>query len=160
MWKQINEYPNYEVGDDGTVRNRKTKTILKERISNCGYARVVLYNHKGHKELAVHRLVAEAFVPHENLLQTDVNHINGIKRNNNAGNLEWCTKSENIRHAQDTGLKTYEAVSRKVVAIKDGESIIFDSITDASRFLGYSHYAVGAAMKRKKKCKGYAFNYI
>lgn len=60
----------------------------------------------------VHRLVAAAYVP--NLYsKPDVNHIDGNPLNNHADNLEWVTKSENMRHAQDNGLLTQNSLSQQ-----------------------------------------------
>ena len=53
----------------------------------------------------VHRLVALGFIPNPTGAK-EVNHKNGDKADNSAGNLEWATRSENILHAFRTGLKT------------------------------------------------------
>lgn len=58
------------------------------------------------KNQRLHRAVAELFLPNPNPdVFTDVNHKDGNKANNAVSNLEWCTRSENIQHAYNTGLR-------------------------------------------------------
>jgi hypothetical protein len=54
------------------------------------------------KTKSVHRLVCEAF--HGEAAGRQTNHLNGVKTDNRAVNLEWCTGSENVRHAIRLGL--------------------------------------------------------
>lgn len=51
------------------------------------------------KTFRVHRLVMMAFNPIDNMENLEVNHIDGNKANNKLSNLEWCTTSENQKHA-------------------------------------------------------------
>lgn len=50
-------------------------------------------------------MVAETFMIIRHSDETDVNHIDGNKKNNHISNLEWCTRSYNLKHAIDIGLK-------------------------------------------------------
>lgn len=108
MLKPIEGYDGkYFVSDDGTVFSIKRQgncgKILSQHENSNGYLRVPLTNKNVHKQELVHRLVATAFIPNpDNLPQ--VNHKDGNKKNNNASNLEWCTKSENMAHASKNGL--------------------------------------------------------
>lgn len=100
-WKQINNLP-YEISSLGKVRNKQGK-VLKTYIQNCGYEQIK-FTSGIHKQ--VHRLVAEAFIDNP-LNKKYVNHKDGNKLNNTVDNLEWCTNSENILHARNTGLNPY-----------------------------------------------------
>lgn len=104
MWKTIEGNEKYEVSDDGHVRNSRTKRILKDRFDANGYVQAYLYSEEGKaKNYHTHRLVADAFLE-KDPIRDQVNHRDGNKLNNSVDNLEWCTKSENTRHAYENGL--------------------------------------------------------
>lgn len=92
IWKKI--FDDYEVSEVGTIRNIKTKHIIKQFIGRDGYVRTQIAG----KTRLVHRIVAMAFLPIVDG-KDFVNHIDGKKENNAVENLEWCTRSENQRHA-------------------------------------------------------------
>lgn len=97
-WKVIPDFPNYECSDTGKIRSLLNLKELKIRKNNSGYPLINLYNNGKMKTLTIHRIVAKLFINNfENYLI--VNHIDGIKDNNNYSNLEWCDHQHNMRHA-------------------------------------------------------------
>ena len=72
-----------------------------------GYYIFDYYKNKKRYMVRLHRAVAECFIPNPNNLPC-INHKDGDKSNNSVTNLEWCSYSENIKHAYNTGLhKSY-----------------------------------------------------
>lgn len=99
-WRKMPGYEEvYKVSSEGRVKNSYGH-ILKPETARNGYKRVTLYDRK---KFQVHRLVALAFIPNPEDKDV-VNHKNGIKDDNRVENLEWCTWSENSRHAYAIGL--------------------------------------------------------
>ena len=95
----------YIVTIQGNVYNSENMHKLMPATMPNGYQKVLIYYNSGkRKQVSIHRLVANAFIPNPNNLP-QVNHIDGNKKNNNIDNLEWVTGSENIKHAFNTGLK-------------------------------------------------------
>lgn len=95
----------YEIDENSNIRNSKSKKVLKQRLNRNGYYTIGFNDKKrGHSvPKEIHRLVAEAFIPNLNNYPV-VNHINGNHQDNRAENLEWCTYSQNSKHAYENGL--------------------------------------------------------
>lgn len=121
MWKVIpNTDDLYFANEQGQIKskgrmvnnclNGKSKPIfrdgriLKQVVNSYGYYCVTIkYLNGKQKVCPVHRLVAQTFIPNPDN-KPQVNHIDGIKTNNHVNNLEWCTPSENLKHAFKNGL--------------------------------------------------------
>lgn len=100
MLKEIKDFPKYFVDNSGNVFSKKREKIkkLNPAISTNGYMFVCLRKNNKTFIKRIHRLVAEAFILNPDN-KTEINHIDGNKLNNNIVNLEWCNRSENIKHA-------------------------------------------------------------
>lgn len=111
IWRDIEGFEGlYQVSNKGKVKRLKGYQCKKEReLKNkqdkYGYHYVILSKEGKAKTLKMHRIVAKEFIPNLDNKPL-INHIDGIKTNNHASNLEWCTSSENIKHAFDKGLNT------------------------------------------------------
>ncbi len=82
---------------------RKGK-VLKQVINSHGYPCVTIkFLNGSQKVVQVHQLIARTFIPNPDN-KPQINHIDGNKENNNVTNLEWCTASENLKHAYKNGL--------------------------------------------------------
>lgn len=139
IWKDIDNYVGkYQVSNLGNVRRVNGK-VLKPQERGHGYLSVWLYDgHNRAKQVSVHRLVAQAFLPNpDNLLE--VNHLDENKCNNMAENLEWCSHKENsvfgtrpnrIGIANTNGKKSKRIAQYSI----NGELIkVFSSLQEAGR---------------------------
>lgn len=151
IWKDILNYEEfYEVSNLGRVRRkegfvksgikyndkRKVKSyILKQNKKRSGYLTVDLSKNNVVKTISVHRIVAFAFCENP-YNKKEVNHKNGNKQDNRAENLEWCTASENIKHAFDIGLKKSNG---KKIRCKQLD-IIFNSSYEAAEYINNKYF--------------------
>ena len=182
-WRDIRGFEGlYQVSNLGRVRSLdriikrehpyiRIGKIMKTSINRYGYIRVSLTKKDGkRKYYEVHRLVALHFV-HGYKHDLVVNHINEIKTDNRAENLEWCTHQYNSQHAVDLGLtpstiermKNADCKPVRSIDIHTNKIMIFPSIMEAARFLGnvdkVAHIGKVANGKRKT-AYGYKWEYI
>lgn len=151
----------YEINENGEIRNIKSKKMLKLRINRTGYL-TMGYNDKkrGHSvPKEIHRLVAEAFLINVNNLPV-INHKDGDKLNNNVSNLEWCTYSQNSKHAYLSGLTPKPPINKpKNIELKNlTENISFKTYKEAYKWC-IQNKGCNATYKTfvgeiRKTCKG------
>ena len=153
IWKKLDEV--YKVSEYGEVRSRDREIqrggrkhnikgqALTHNVCRNGYHRVELNKDSKRRSEAVHRLVARLFVDNPGN-KPEVNHIDGDKSNNHYTNLEWVTRSENMKHAYEMGLITHlsdNSKARRKGVIKtdnSGNETFYPSLAEASRKDGIS----------------------
>lgn len=171
-WKDISGYEGYyQVSNYGRIKSldvyvnnsltskrlSKGKIIIQSMKEN-GYMQVALSKENKVKNYYVHRLVAAAFCEMKPGCDV-VNHINEIKHENMADNLEWCTQSHNLKHrnAMQRMVKSRNKrgcpSSEKPVSQYDlnGHHIRdYDSVAKASRSTGLLEEAIRGSLNPKK----------
>lgn len=175
IWKDIKGYEGYyQVSNLGNVRRLPTiikyknegfrnyppKDLIPEKTYD-GYLRIVLMKEHKKQRFQIHRLVADAFIPNpENKEQ--VNHINGNKADNRVENLEWCTSSENARHAFDVLGHTMKGKTypKHIICLNDGR--MFYSMNEVVNFIGGTANISGLtkALDKNRRYHGYWFKRI
>lgn len=168
-WKEIPDIPNYLVSTSGQIRRQGSLTDHSVR-DHKGYLVTDLYTNGNRCTKRVHRLVAEAFIPNPDN-KPEVNHKDGNRHNNAVSNLEWVTKTENCRHAWDTGLvkpsygmlgKSNPNAGRKgrpFRIIETGE--IFGTLQECEKAINGNNRHINDCL-RGRQCthRGYHFEYV
>ena len=153
-WKKIKGYENYLISDRGRVYNYKYKKFRK--LGNVrGYHQVDLCKNGVMKTLAIHRLVALAFIPNPGNKRT-VNHIDGCKTNNHISNLEWNTQKENVQHSWSSGLaKPKKGIKHGMAKLSEDQVL---EIRRLHKTGDYSYRALGKMFGVHYSLIGYIVN--
>ena len=173
MFVEIDGWPDYLVSDNGEIYSKRSNKLMKQQKVN-GYMKVKLSNSGLQKLVAVHRIVATAFVPNPFGLPF-VNHKDEDSANNAAENLEWCTAKYNCnygtrnrriqehRNLSHDAMARFQkagtdALSKKTRCVETGE--VFGCAKDASRSLGINHGNLCRAARCNSTAGGYHWEYV
>ncbi len=175
-WRPIPSMELYEVSTLGRIRSVDAVTygaggkkytrkgrLLKTHPNTCGYQLAEMHFGDSRKTIALHRLVASTFLPPDASTRLEVNHIDGDKLNNCPQNLEWVTRSENMRHAYRLGLKRQTTHSRNAGEAHGNSKLIANQVRELralhkagisrcrlARAYGLSHNTVCGILTRKR----------
>jgi len=184
IWKDIKGYEGlYQISNFGNIKSveriafrnkttfKKKEKLLSPFLNRNGYLAIVLWKDGKYKMTYIHRLVTLTFIQNVNKLE-QVNHKDGNKLNNRVDNLEWCSRSDNIKHAVKCGLitkekiydtinKMMEKVKKPVLQMKKGVVIAeHESATRAERVLGHHSSNISACCRGKlKTCYGFEWKW-
>lgn len=185
IWKDIPDFEGlYQVSNMGRVKSLDRHVVYKRPQDNADRHRFFpstilkastygnyLICHVGVnrkvKAIKYHRLVCSVFNPNPNKLP-EVNHLNEIKTDNRAENLEWCTRLRNARWGT--------AIQRKAIALTnrtDISKVVFQfsldgvyiakypSATEAERQTGVKTTNILSACydKRNSSAGGYLWSF-
>ena len=143
MWKKLENYPNYEICEEGVVRNTASGELSHGTTTEAGYRTFTLRHKDGERSrIFRHRLLMETFVPVANMDQLYVNHLNGVKGDDRLENLEWVTRQANLEHAGRMRLTT-RCKPCEVHEVDTGKILYFPSSQACAR-----HYKMEPAVVR------------
>lgn len=144
----------YSVSDDGRVFSHIRNRELKPKINRYGYKAVSLTKDGKAHHLTVHRIVAMTFIP--NPFSKDcVNHINEVKTDNRAENLEWATVKENNNHGtRNSRMSDTKSIKPVMQIMPDGTIRYFKGVKDAGRQTGINRSNIAECCKGRKRTAG------
>lgn len=155
-WKTISDFPSYEVSSLGRVRNWTTNRILSPGNAK-GYLYVHLTLNKKVYARRVNRLVAAAFITPD-IEGFDVEHVNTIRSDNRASNLEVVTHQENIQRIyRNTNRPGNRSQAIRLVETNQ----IFRSQTECAKITGIAQPIISECLSGKRAShKGYTFERV
>ena len=157
-WRELIDYPGYSVSNQGNIRGIKGK-ILNSTPDRDKYIQCKIKNLNGqYANRYVHFLVAITFIPNPDN-KPIVNHINGIRYDNQVINLEWATHGENSGSMKVN--KVQSDTRRQVVQYSiDGRIfMIWPSVKDAASSVGGYASNMSTACRTDSVYRGYRWKY-
>ena len=141
-FKPIPGYPNYEINEEGVVRNIKKQSVLKPANNGNGY--YFVYLGRGN-HCYIHTLVMLAHVGPK---QADcVRHLDGDRSNNCLSNLEYGSRTQNRHDTRQHGTWGWKLTDRHVRVIRGLAKCGF-TYTRLSAIFGVDRHHISHIVRR------------
>jgi hypothetical protein len=98
-FETIKGFDGYKINRKGNILCIERNKIINQTYDKDGYK---ICSIKG-KGLKVHRLLAIQFIPNDDILKKEIDHIDRNRSNNDLGNLRWTDRSGNVRNRRRDG---------------------------------------------------------
>lgn len=173
IWKPVKGYEEYyHVSNMGRVKSlakewvtgerfgirKKEESFLKFGYNKGGYLNVTFCVDKRKESVSVSRLVAFHFVENPNNYPV-VNHINSIRNDNRAENLEWCTTQQNVVHGFEFGFRegrkgekhhNTKLKTEDVIKIRELYDLGTISQKEIGRLYGINQVQIGRIIRKER----------
>ena len=145
IWKKHPDFSNYEFSNKGRIKNVSLNVLMSESCDSDGYVAIGLREGNKRTTKRIHKIIAELFVTNPKPdYYNIVNHINSIRNDNRAENLEWTDIKTNVRE-QDRTLST---LAKSIeYTDKEGNKKTFESVTEASEYFNISRTTLRYRLK-------------
>lgn len=166
VWKDIPEYEGfYQASNMGRIASVRYGFKLMSLVRNpTGYLQVAFRVNNSVKRGMVHVFIAKTFLQQcENCTQVD--HINNIKADNRVENLQWISRSNNMKNNYSRGITSVEKLKERGKPVElfdnNGNSIgKFPNLRSAASYLNVSHGNLSSLISEKYKLKTITKNKI
>lgn len=160
-WKPLPGNDNYLLSIDGRVYSKSARKCVATPPNSHGYLYVGTKTKGARKNFLIHRVLMQVYGPAQPEGKPHINHRNGNKQDNRLENLEWCNRSENMKHSIHvlgnpkppshlgrTG--ALSKLSKPVIAtnVKTGAQVVFESMRRADA-VGFRIANVRASIANK-----------
>lgn len=115
-WRDIPGWEGlYQASNYGQIKSCRRSKLMTINYSKLGYGRISMRKGGRLYTKNIHRLIIQAFLGEKP--GYEVNHKDLNKANNRIENLEYVTRSQNMKHAYEMGarsLTVFNRISRQV----------------------------------------------
>lgn len=166
LWKDVPGFEGfYQASNMGRIASVRYGFKIMALLRNpVGYLQVAFRVNNVVKRGMVHVFIAKTFLSQCKDC-TQVDHINNVKTDNRVENLQWVSRSDNMKNNYSRGTTTIDKLKSKGKRVelfdKDGKSIgVFDKLRDAATYLGVQHGNLSALVNGKHRVKSLTKNKV